>query len=379
MQCKNINEVKASEPLRLLCIVSSMDAGGAETFLMKMLRSFDKSRYILDFCVCVERKCFYEDEINSYGSRIFRIVPKSEKFFKSFSMIKNFVKSQGYKHVMVCNQYELSVVDLIAARSGGARTLVYRANSTCIQSGGRFKNALHNIIRGPAMLVPNVKIAPSEKAADFVFGKNSVKKGEASILHNGINTELYEFSPKKRAEMREKLGCGNKIVILQVGRFSTEKNHSFILNVFTTLIKSGFNYMLLFAGDGMLRQSYEDYVHDNGLENSVSFLGVRNDVPDILQAADVLVLPSLYEGMPNAVIEAQGAGLPCFVSDTITREADKTGMVKYLPLEIINWVDELRKFNPNEFRQGGAALLQKEAYDIESVSKRFIKIVFHED
>ena len=155
MLCENENFPSSEAPLRLLCIVSSMDAGGAETFLMKVFRALDRKEYMMDFCVAVERKCFYEDEIASLGGKIYRTVPKSKNPVKSFLKLKGLVKEQKYKYVLICNQYALAALDLLAARFGGAKILAYRANSASMSIDGRIAGLCHKLLRGFAMRIPN--------------------------------------------------------------------------------------------------------------------------------------------------------------------------------------------------------------------------------
>ena len=361
---------------KLLCIISSMDVGGAETFLMKVFRAMDRTTYSIDFCVSTEKQSYYENEILSMSGRVFRVPPRSCAPFKRFSMIKKLAREYRYDCVLVCNQYELSVLDLIAAKKGGVKRLAYRANSTAIASGGFAKNVLHAILRVPAMCIPTIYIAPSELAAVFVFGKRIVKKGKVNIIHNGIAPDVFRFDADKRLKYRKELGLDDRTVLIHVGRFSPEKNHAFLLRAFSEAVKQNPGLHLLLVGDGPDVDSIRMIAEELQICDKVSFLGTRSDVPNLLMASDLLLLPSLYEGMPNVVIEAQGTGLKCVVSDTVTREADISGTVKYIPLKIDAWAEEMCASGKSGRRSALNDILVAAGYDIDSVVNRFIETVF---
>mgnify|MGYP001624405131 CR=1 FL=1 len=166
---------------RILCIVGSMNAGGAETFLMKIYRNLDRTKYQMDFCVSIDSPGVYDEEIYSLGGKIVHTSPKSKGFIKSFNSIKNIVKTNKYKYVMRVSQHSLSGLELLAAKLGGARVTIFRSSNTQT-GGGKLNRILHSICLPLTMLVPEIKIAPSTEAAEFMFGKNCVKKGRANIV-----------------------------------------------------------------------------------------------------------------------------------------------------------------------------------------------------
>jgi glycosyltransferase involved in cell wall biosynthesis len=361
---------------RMLCILSSMDAGGAETFLMKVFRNIDKTRYMMDFCLSVQRKSFYENEIEMLGGKIFRVIPKSDNFIQSFLTIRRIVKHNKYNYVMLCNQYALAVVDLIAAKCGGAKILAYRANSTSISRGGSLRFIYHNLLRVPAKTISNVKISPSIVSAKFVFGDRALQDKKFYLIRNGIDLSLYYYNIEKRNMLRSKLGINSAFAIFQVGRFSPEKNHAFTLVVFARFVKIRPNSILLLAGSGLLLEDCKERANELGITDKVMFLGVRHDIPELFQAVDILILPSKYEGMPNAVIEAQATGLPCLVSDTVTPEANVTGLVSYLPLKEEEWLKNLTNATIKDARLDESCKMRAAGYDIKDVVEKFTEAIF---
>ena len=324
---------------RLLCIVGGMNAGGAETFLMKIYRGLDKSKYQMDFAIA--EKGVYDKEIKSLGGRIFRITPKSKGALKNFNDIKDIVKKYHYNSVLRVSQNSLSALELLAAKLGGAKIRAYRSSNSSTVNGSKKEEIVHRACMWMPKAFANVRFAPSTEAAEFMFGKGCIQKGEAFIINNGLDLDVYKYSDEARRKIRAELGVNDELVVGHVGRFNQQKNHKFLIQVFAEIKKIIPDAVLILCGKGEKQKEVENQVMNLGLQDSVKFLGVRSDIPDVLSAMDVFVFPSLYEGMPNTVIEAQATGLPCLIADTITKEAKVTNLVHYEPLDDpIKWAQK---------------------------------------
>lgn len=362
---------------RLLCILSGMNAGGAETFLMKVYRNLDRTEYQLDFCINFMEKCFYEDEITSMGGRIFRIPSKSESLKEFKRQLTRIVRDEKYDRVIRITSSAMGFMDLKIAKKAGAKVCLARSSNA--SDGGSLKSRLVHIL-GRILYQKYVDraIAPSDLAAAYTFGKKAYRQGRVSILHNAVDLNVFRFSEEKRAQIRSELSIGeSKTVIGHVGRFMEQKNHAFLADIFKCIHESNPETVLLLVGDGPLREVFHKKICELSLENSVIYAGIRSDVPALLSAMDVFVFPSFYEGMPNTVIEAQATGLPCIISDTITREANITGLVDYIPLShsasewasaAIDRLDLPRMDTQNIFYE--------KRYDIGSVAEDFIELVW---
>lgn len=359
------------EPKRLLCIVGGMNAGGAETFLMKLYRSLDKTKYQMDFYVSSQMEGFYDKEILSLGGKIFHSVPKSINFLLSFIAIKNKVKEENYNYVLRASQHSLSALDLFAAKLGGAKVLIYRSSNSNT-GGGRLNVFLHKMFIWLPILIPTIKIAPSLIAADFMFGRNSTKKRNTYILHNALEIDDFIFNPRKREIKRKEFNIHNKFVVGHVGRFSKQKNHLFLIDIFSEISKQKSNAILLLVGEGELEKKIKEKIENMGLSDKVIFAGIRTDIANILMAMDVFVFPSYFEGMPNTVIEAQATGLPCVISNTITPEANITELVNYISL---NYSADMWAQKALEcaaiVRKNMKEILKEKKYDINNVTRQF--------
>ena len=362
---------------RILCIVGGMNAGGAETFLMKVYRVLDKSKYQMDFYVGSLGEGFYDKEILSMGGKMFYSIPKSQGFFKSFNALKDIVKNEKYNCVTRVSQHSLSALDLLAAKFGGAKILVYRSSNSAT-GGGRVNNILHVLFKWLAIIIPTVRIAPSTEAAEFMFGKNCAKRGRAKIIKNAITVDDFIFDQERREKIRKEFNINKEFVVGHVGRFNNQKNHTFLIDIFDEIVKNHENSVLILVGKGELEKDIKDKIMSLGLNNKVIFTGVRSDIPDIMMAMDVYVFPSFFEGMPNTVIEAQATGLHCIISDTITKEAKITSLVEYLPLKNDSelWATKALEYVYQNGRRNMKDAFESEGYDINLVAKRFINLLF---
>lgn len=359
---------------RLLCLLSGMNAGGAETFLMKVYRTLDRSKYQMDFCISVKEKCFYEDEILEMGGRIYRIPSKSENLKEFKRQLGNIVRNEHYNHVLRITSSSMGFMDLKVAKKAGAKVCCARSSNA--SDGGSLKSKIVHMLGRLYRKYVDVAIAPSDLAAIYTFGKKKYKSGKVHILHNAVDLDIFSFSKTARESVRREFGIGKEqIVVGHIGRFSKQKNHKFLINIFASISEKRHDVTLLLVGMGELENEIKQQAIDCGVIDKIVFAGVRTDIPAVLSAMDVFVMPSFFEGMPNTVIEAQATGLSCVLSDRITKEANISGNVEYLPLGCKDkWVASILKASIQERHKTKQAFIENK-YDIESVADRFVKLL----
>lgn len=362
---------------RLLCIISGMNSGGAETFLMKIYRQIEKLEYQFDFCINTKGKNFYEDEIKSFGGLIFYIPAKSENIAEYKKQLYAIVKNNGYKYVLRITSNAMGFMDLKIAKAAGAKRCIVRSSNS--QDGSSLKiRCAHWLGRLLYSQYVDVKIAPSDLAAKHTFGKRAYEKGDVKILHNALDLKQFYFQPNVKANICKEFNIDERAVIVgHIGRFMVQKNHKFLVKVFFFLQKQIPESVLLLVGTGELEEDIKQEIKALGISDKVIFTGIRKDIPQLLSAMDVMVFPSLYEGMPNVIIEAQATGLPCVISDTITAEANITGLVEYKSLSVSpdDWAGTAIKLLGHKRKDTKEDFL-KNKYDIESITKEFINLVF---
>lgn len=363
---------------RVLCIVGGMNVGGAETFLMKIYRNLDRGLYQMDFAVSVDERGYYDDEIKELGGKIIHITNKKRGLIKNFISIIKVVKNNKYKYVLRTSQHSLSALELIAARLGGAKVCVFRSSNSHT-GGGRLTSILHYVFRFLPKFCADVRLAPSVEAANFMYGKRFSSTGRVLWLHNGIDCDLYKYSPEKRSHFRELNRIKSDTVVMgHIGRFNWQKNHIRLVELFYEFHKQTPNSVLLLVGKGELEEMIRGKVKELGLSEHVIFLGVRSDIPDVLSALDVMVFPSFFEGMPNTIIEAQASGLPCVISNEITQEVRIINSLRFMPLEASNeeWVRVIRHICNERRIDNVDAVFKEREYHISSVVEQFVNYVF---
>jgi len=358
--------------IKLICFVGAMNAGGAETFLMKIYRAIDRNKYQFDFIVNTKEKCFYDDEIQLLGGHIFYSKPKSKALLANIIENYRIIKKNQYDAALRMTSHSLGTIDLLVAKIAGINKLILRSTNAG-NTGSKTSYFLHKLFSFLPQCIPTVKIAPSELAAEYLFGKDCVKSGIVQIIHNGLPLDKFAFSESDRIITRKQLAVERNFVIGHIGRFNVQKNHCFIIDVFQKLYKKNNSARLLLIGSGELENQIKQQAEKLGLLDKVIFAGTRHDIPELLMAMDVFVLPSFFEGMPNVVIEAQATGLPCIVSDMVTKEVQITDLVIQLPLNINLWGDSIMRLDKHFNREIYNHILRNGAYDINKSVDEFVK------
>ncbi len=359
----------------MLCL-GAMNFGGAETFLMKLYRNIDRAKYQFDFCEPLIPS-YYDDEILSLGGKIHRIPLKTENFSEYKRGLQKIVSDEGYQYVFRMASTAVAFMDLKYVKEAGARKCV--ARSTNSKEKSRSEEVLHRIGKIRYLKYVDLMLAPSRECGEHTFGKSNVRRGAVKILRNGLNVEQYQRDEDFRRTFRQENKLDDSLVVGHVGRFQKQKNHLFLIDVFNEIRKIHQNAKLLLVGEKKyLYQQVANAVESYGLSKDVLFLGERRDVNRLYSAMDALVFPSLYEGLPNVVVEAQAAGLPCLISSSITNEVVDTPLVKQIPLiqSSKQWacatLDLVKELKGNEIDMSAF----KEKYDVKRIANWFQEEVF---
>lgn len=291
-----------------------MDRGGAETMVMNYYRNIDRSKVQFDFLVHRDQRGAYDDEIESLGGKIYRL-PRLNPWSRNYRVALNrfFEEHTEYRIVHV-HQDCMSSVILKVAEHHHIPVRIAHSHST-----SQDKN-----IKYPVKIW--YKRSISKYATDlFACGKDAgdwmFAGAPYQIVHNAIDVASYIYDPAKREQIRAKIGVTNHFVVGHVGRFSHPKNHPFLLKIFTALLKQKSDAILVLVGGGDDMPKIQKKAQMLGIADHVRFLGIRSDVGDLMQAMDVFVFPSLYEGLPVTLVEAQTAGLPCVISDKVPEDS----------------------------------------------------------
>ena len=246
--------------------------------------------------------------------------------------------------------------------------LIVHSHNTSPSSGSKIAIALHKLNRSRLYKLSDFRFACSDTAAEWMFGKDYQNK-DVKIIKNGIIAQDYVYNPEVRTKMREQLGLTGKFVIGHVGAFREQKNHKFLLKVFSELDDP--NAELVLVGDGPLKREVKAQAKKLGITNKIQFLGSRNDVNKLLQAFDVFVMPSLWEGLSISTIEAQASGLPLILSNKISRLTQITDDVEFISLyNIFDWVAAIEKVKDKFERKNNLPKIILNGYDIKKSSRK---------
>lgn len=359
-----------SEPIRVLQVFAQMNRGGAEAMIMNLYRNIDRSRVQFDFIVHTEQKCAYDDEIIELGGKIYRVPRYTGKNHFSYKRAwKHFFKDHTEYEIVHGHVRSTAAIYLKIAKKFGRKTVAH-SHSTASR-GNKIQQYIKNTMQYSIRYIADYMFACSDEAGTWLFGRNFNKSSNHKIIKNAIDSEKYKFDEIKRNKMRKLLDVEKSFVIGHIGSFTEPKNHRFIIDIFYEVLKKEKNSVLLLVGDGKLRRHIEEKVKKLNLHDNVIFVGIRSDIPDLLQAMDVFLFPSIYEGLPVSLIEAQASGIKCFISDTITQEVKIIEEVEFISLKKSSeyWAEIISGYYKGYSRKDTFSLICESGYNVEENAK----------
>jgi glycosyltransferase involved in cell wall biosynthesis len=345
-----------------------MNRGGLETMLMNYYRQIDRTKIQFDFMVHREEEGHYDKEILELGGRIYRmpqIRPGNYRLY--FKLLDEFFAKHHEYKVVHSHINENSSFVLRAAKAAGVPCRI--AHSHLSDLGLDLKLPFRLYARYSMKDNPNKYFACSKNAGQWLFGKGITASKEVTVLNNAVHVERFKYDEQIRTQIRDELKAGNKLVLGHVGRFNKQKNHDFLIDIFKAVHDKCPESMLVLVGEGQLRSAIEKKVVKLGLSANVKFLGVRNDIANLMHGMDLFLFPSLFEGLPVVLIEAQAAGLNCFVSDAITRETDVTKRVKFISLKDAPEIWAKQILTSTYEHEDTSELMRTHGFDTTSMTK----------
>jgi len=317
-----------------LHIVGGMDVGGTETMLMNLYRKVYKEIQF-DFVSYYQKEGYYDEEIRKLGGRIIRLDPPSEVgVIKSVINLMKIIKNEDEYSAVHAHTLFNCGVGVLAAKLAGVKVRISHAHTTKDYSKSLIKRLYISIMRGLIKGFSTNFLSCSDAAGEYLFGYSTLKYDRYCKLPNYIDYERF-INNEGSSYIRKKLEINNDdILIGNVGRFIHAKNHNFLINLMSNLVRINPKFKCILIGDGDLRGLIEEKIKKLNLENNIHLLGIRDDVNNILKEIDLFILPSTYEGLGLVLLEAQASGVPCLTSTAIQPEADlQLGLLKRLNLE----------------------------------------------
>jgi len=322
---------KMEEPIRILHVIGKMDRAGAETMIMNLYRTINRSKIQFDFMVHSSEKGDYDDEILALGGKIYHVPYFNvANYFDYTKKWKEFFKSHSEHKIVHGHIGSSAAIYLKIAKKFGKYTI---AHSHALNSTIFSERIKYGIVSYPTRHIADYFLACSLLAGQDRFGEKVVKGNRFSVLKNAIQSDNFSYSDEVKEKKLQELGLKDKFVIGHIGRLALAKNHTFLLDVFKEVAYKKNNAVLVLVGIGPLEDKIKQKVKDLKIEDKVIFLGLRKDIPELLQAMDIFVFPSLYEGLGVVVVEAQATGINCIISDTVPDEVDiHADLLQSLPL-----------------------------------------------
>lgn len=358
------------EPIRVAHIIGKWVGGGVEAVVMNYYRHIDKSKFQFDFICDNDSTNIPYDEIELLGGRVILIPPYQKVFAYQKELVEIFEKNK-YK-IVHSHINTLSVFPLRAAKKAKVPIRIAHSHSTTNNKEWK-KNLLKQALKPFSKVYATDYMCCSELAGRWLFGDKTYDKGEVFLLNNAIDVDKFIYNEKIREEVRKELNIADDtLVIGHIGRFVAQKNHTFLIDIFNEVHKKNENSILLLAGQGPLVPEIQEKIVNLNLVENVRFLGQRNDTARLYQAFDIFLLPSLYEGLPVVGVEAQAAGLLCYLSNDMTKE---TKLLESTTIMSLNntceeWADSILEKSSSFKRKNSENEITKYGFNIKFEAKK---------
>lgn len=328
---------------RVLVCTGWLDVSGTETFIMNVLKNVDPDKIHIDFLLNVKKDTRYSREAESLGSTLYYVPPRREGLIRYFKALDGFFATVGkdYDVVHYCGGSLTSIACLKYAAKYKVPIRIAHAHSST--NDGLHNKIFHWLNKRFAQRYFTHCWACSSDAGEYFFGNRPHE-----IIHNGIDTKAFRFSEEGRELTRKELSIPSDALVLgHIGRFVPVKNQSFVVDIFNELQRREPNSRLVLVGVGPEMENIQGKVKSLGLEDKVVFTGERSEIPNLLWAMDYFVMPSIYEGQPFVLVEAQAAGVRCLAADSISADSKITDGLEFLSLKAspLTWTEYILDWN----------------------------------
>lgn len=342
--------------IRVLQVIGSLGYAGVEAVVMNYYRHIDRNQIQFDFITCSQEPERYDDEILALGGKIYRLPSRAREPFRYMGALKRLIRENGYKIVHIHQNSASMAMDALMARLCGVPVIVGHSHNTSC-------NVLwqHYCFKPFVNLLLTHRFACSEEAGCWIFGN----KKDVKVIRNAVDLARFTFDEQTRTECRRQLGVEDKFVVGFVGRLHEQKNIIRLMDMFAHVAQKRDDAVLIMVGDGPLKQAVQEKITALSIQDKVMLLGIRQDVPALMCAMDVFVLPSLYEGLAVVMIEAQASGCSCVRSASVPCPVGlECGVAIDLEESDDYWADQIANMKAEEDRKNVKKSIQDAGYDI---------------
>lgn len=377
---KCVVKLDMSKKKKVLIVNNPLQFGGSDLVAVRLQQNLDKDKFECTYCLHHgEETGPYEPYVASTGVRIIHQTENKNGYIDSYKYFLDLFSKEHFD-IVHCHLPFFGAIVMAAAEKCGVEKRVCHSHFSqpLTYSHSKIKAVISDVYRAfmrrAVTRYSTDIIGCTEEAGEYLAGRKGFSK-KGIVLDNGIETDEYLFSFQRKSKIQKQLGIEGKTVIGHIGQMYYVKNHSFLIDVFNEFQKKNENSVLLLISDGPDREKIQNRVNSLGLTDKVEFLGFRNDIPELLSAMDCFVFPSIHEGFPLTLIEAQAAKLPCVVSDSVTKDAELSTALSFVSLndDVQKWCSEIEKmisFNRNDV--DNSEVIEK--FDIKNIAKMLEKI-----
>lgn len=364
---------------KILHVTGAMNVGGTETMLINLYRKLNKN-IEFHFISYSREEAFYDKEIKKLGGKVIKLEPPNKVgFIYAIRDIKRVINENGPYDAVHTHMLFNCGIAMIAAYLSGIKVRIAHAHTTSDEGIGFIRNLYIVLMRIFIRIFSTDFLACSDSAGRYLFGNSIVLNKKYKVLPNYIDYESFIRCSDKDS-IRKELGLNkDDIVICHIGRFICAKNHDFLIDIVNEMINKNNKIKLILVGVGDLKSSIENKVKLLGIEKNVYFIGIRNDIPNILKNIDLFVLPSIYEGLGLVLLEAQAAEVPCLVSEAVQPEVDLgIGLIKKINLSSgpSAWADEANKIIEERTDNNIDVIkaVKEKKYDLNSILDNLLSV-----
>lgn len=360
-------------PIRILQMIGSLNVGGSQSMIINIYKALDREKIQFDFVIDHSEHIYYKEMLENMGAKIY--VMPSYKGYNVFEIInawKKFFREHSEYKIMHTHVRSYASIFLPIAKRSGVKTVIHSHSTS---NGGGLKALYKYILQYPLRYQGDYFLGCSVESGIWLFGKKVVKSQRYMTIRNGIDINKYIYNECVRKKIRTEFGFADMHTVYgHIGRFHESKNYPFLLSVFYEICKVDSNARLLLVGDGTLRGEIEQEIERLSLTERVLITGLRDDIPEIIQGIDCFLFPSRWEGLPVTLVEVQAAGIPCIVSNRITREVELSDLITYLSIDngVNEWVKKASSLK--KVREDNLKRIKDRGFDITESANTLSKI-----
>lgn len=362
---------------RVLNVIGGLNIGGAENSAMNICRFIDKEQFKYEYLVFEDEEGLYEKEAIANGAEIIRMPVAKESYFKFFKNISKLLKEKKYDAIHVNTLWNSGIVLFLAKMYKVPVRICHSHSTESSHNEGLIYKGYIKVMRQLITSSSTQLIACGQEAGDYLYGKTKYQSAGTTV-YNGIDISSYKFDKTKRELVRKSLGLKSTDTLLgHVGRLAPVKNHSFMLDIFEELANADSSIYLMLVGDGPDKKKINERITKAGLETRVFMMGNRMDVNELLFAMDIMLFPSLYEGFPVTLIEAQATALPCVISDRVTQETKLIENSYFLTIDkgTSVWKEKIKELIQKNPKRVNVSIQKIEKnFDVKNIVKKMERL-----